>query len=643
METPSARVMKEGRYRLGFSQIDPYRYYYGAISLYSGFEIDGRVTEILGVPGLTENYGNDKDKAIDFKYQFISEGMYRPAVAVGIMDPHGTRKYASQYIVASKQIYPFDFSIGAGNGRFGKNPLPSSGESFKIELLTSPGQWLSDAQLFGGVQFAVSEHVMLMAEYNPIKYNEQTSDTAQPRYFQEPVSSKFNFGLRWKPYDWAEIDLTYQRGNQIGANVSIAFDLGSPFIPIYEHPYREPEQYRSNPVKDRIVRALHDSGFGSIGVILDDSEIRIEAQNDRYFYNMNAIGVALKAITLILPERIETVRFVLKENGIPMIEFVTTRTDLLIYGRRELTVNEFFSLAEIHTDVTDTLKTRIEHRDYVDVGLKPALQMFLNDPSGFFKYRLGVEGWVALHPRQGSSFVAGAEGYPVNNISTSNVPSDTPVRTDNVPYLQKNIALGKLLYDQVGKYNHEIYGRITGGILETEYAGLDAEVAKPILGGRLMLGLSGSLVRKRDPDSPLALKENDWKDYYKTAFVNTRLNIPEYDTTIELNSGQFLAGDRGTRITVSKSFNGVILSAWYSITDTSVFTNDYNQGYHDKGIAISIPIRLFKGADSRTSYGTGISPWTRDVAQDIRHYNPLFDFIGRNTEVYMKKDKNLLQ
>jgi hypothetical protein len=96
-----------------------------------------------------------------------------------------------------------------------------------------------------------------------------------------------------------------------------------------------------------------------------------------------------------------------------------------------------------------------------------------------------------------------------------------------------------------------------------------------------MLGVSGSLVRKREAGSPFKLKDNDYKDYYTTAFFNTRLNIPELEASIDLKSGQFLAGDRGTRITLSKFFNGVILSAWYSFTDTSMFTDSSNKGYND--------------------------------------------------------------
>jgi Exopolysaccharide biosynthesis protein YbjH len=80
---------------------------------------------------------------------------------------------------------------------------------------------------------------------------------------------------------------------------------------------------------------------------------------------------------------------------------------------------------------------------------------------------------------------------------------------------------------------------------------------------------------------------------------------------------------------------GVVLSAWYSVTDTSNFTDPFNRGYHDKGIAVTIPIRLFLGRDSRTTYRIALSPWTRDVGQDVDRHRSLFDYIGRNLPVWL--------
>lgn len=142
MEIPTARVMREDTYRVGASQVYPYRYYYVAFSPLPRIEVDGRITEVMGVRAFpnvqNSSYGNDKDKALDLKLQLLSETKYLPAFSLGIMDPQGTRIYSSQYLVASKQIYPFDFTIGLGNGRFGKTPLPPSGEAFKAEIFSNP-------------------------------------------------------------------------------------------------------------------------------------------------------------------------------------------------------------------------------------------------------------------------------------------------------------------------------------------------------------------------------------------------------------------------------------------------------------------------------------------------------------------------
>jgi hypothetical protein len=369
----------------------------------------------------------------------------------------------------------------------------------------------------------------------------------------------------------------------------------------------------------------------------------VSAQNDKYYYAPEAIGAILSAVAGIAPEDITDYTVVLTENGIPMVRFRTTRADVrdLIDGK--LALGQFAYNAKISTDITETGKTREQFRKRFSYGLRPSFETFLNDPSGFFKYRAGVAGWVGYHPWQGSSFVGGLEGYPLNNISTINEPLSIPVRSDISLYKRQKLALGNLLFQQIEKFGHEIYLRGAAGLLEVEYAGLDGEAAMPLLNGRILVGLSGSVVRKRDPDSPFRLKEDDIRKNYTTMFFNARLNIPEKDIFVDLKAGRFLAGDVGSRITISKFINGVILSVWYSVTDTSKFTDSFNRGYHDKGFSVTIPLRLFEGTDSRTAYSYALSPWTRDVAQDIEHYTSLFDFIGRNTKIYLDRDREMMQ
>ncbi|HDY71545.1 MAG TPA: hypothetical protein ENH50_07715 [Nitrospirae bacterium] len=644
MEIPTARVMEENSYRIGAAQVDPYRYYYISLSPLKRLEINGRITEVLGVQGFRNNndYGNYKDKAIDLKYQFIPEGKYVPALAIGIMDPHGTRVYPSQYLVASKQIYPFDFTIGLGNGRFGKTSLPSASTTVQAEILSNPSHWLSDSQFFWGVQFAPTEKFALALEYSPIQYHSQTRDPAQPVHFKEQVPSEYNFGIRYKPTKWSEVDLSYQRGNQIGINLSMAFDIGEPLIPLYDRIYREDTSDILDTPSVRITRILHRSGFSDIGIDIDGDTLWIEAQNDKYFYPPRAAGVIIQILADKSPGEIENINIILKENGIPVIQFTTTRDDIIDLHAGKMTMNEFLQLSNFSTGIKDTLHARGRHKKLFGYGLKPEFRTFLNDPSGFFKYKLGVKGWIKYHPWKGLSFITGLTGYALNNISTSNEPLSMPVRSDIVLYEKEKVALDRVMFTQVKTLFPSLYGSISAGLLELQYAGVDAEIATPVLDGRIYLGISGSAVKKRSPDNPLELQKNPVKDLFTTTFFKTRINIPEKEIAIDIKAGEFLAGDRGVRFEISKYIKGVTLRAWYTSTDTSIFTDSVNDGYHDKGIGISIPLRLFKGSDSRTAFKYLLSPWTRDSGQDIDHFSTLFDFIGRKTKIFLDKDKKFM-
>ena len=637
-ETPTARVMPENRYRLGAAQVRPYRYYFGTVGLFDRIEVNGRVTQAIGVPGLDNNtaYGSFKDKAVDAKFQFLKEGKYLPALAVAVSDPHGTRIYASQAIVASKQLFPFDFSFGFGNGRLGKQPLPEQGEGIKIELFTNPAKWAREALPFGGIQYAAAPWLSLLAEYSPIRYERQTTDPAQKKYFPAAVRSPYNFGARVKPLRWLEMGVSWQRGNEIGVTASVAFDIGRPLVPVHDPPYRESFEASREPLPDRIAFALADVGFSDIGVSSDGFTLRIDAQNDRYFFTPRAVEVLLATVAPFLPPNVEYVRVQLKENGIPAAEAAVPASALSRAGGDLVPTERRREATGFRSAGFDTPIRAITHRRWFDYGLKPSFETFLNDPSGFFKYRVGLAGSLSAFPWRGGTALLGIEGYPLNNISTSNAPLSIPVRSDVAEYKKEQITLGRLLFDQVVATREPAWFRAGAGLLETMFGGVDAEAALPLWNGRVLAGASGSLVRKRAPDEPFGFRGND---HFHTALLLGRLNIPEFDAAIDAKWGRFLAGDRGVRVAVSKFIRGVTLSAWYSATDTGVFTDPFNRGYHDKGISVEIPIRLFTGRDSKTAYRYSLSPWTRDAAQDIDRYQSLFDRIGRNAGVLLDRDR----
>jgi hypothetical protein len=634
--------MKENNWRMGVGQVHPYRFYYLAMTPFKNFEIDGRMTEIIGVSAADVNpaftgYGNVKDKSMDFKFRLIEESKYLPAIAFGIMDPQGTRNYASQYIVASKQIYPFDFTVGMGNGRFGKVALPPSVDQYDVEILSNTMGWLQDSQIFAGVQFAPTNWLTLMAEYSPIKYEVQIHDSAQRKYFLSPVASKFNFGLRLKPTKWSEIGLTFQRGDTIGVSLSTVFEMGKPFIPIYDRPYKEKAEVATYSLEKRLEIALSKSGFQNIGISVDGSHLRIEAENVKYYYAPRALEVILKIAHSLTGPGIQLIDVVFTQNGIPMVEHTCLRSDLEELYNNKLTKDEFFFLSRMNTSVNQRPDVKIKDRRWIGAGLKPSFETLINSAEKFFMYRLGVEAWAELHPWEGFTVAGGVQGYPLNDISATTRPLADSVRSDIFQYKSKNFNMGRLMVEQMYKASHEIYSRLAAGYLEIEYAGLDGEIAMPLWGGRVLIGLGGSATRKRDPDNIFMLKPGDDK-VYNTQFFNTRFNVPEYNIWLDFKTGRFLAGDYGTVVTLTKNIHGLMIFGWYSFTNTNSLQAPENRGYHDKGVGISLPMRLFDGTDSKTSYGYSISPWTRDVGQDIMHYNSLFDFIGRNLKVFWDHD-----
>jgi hypothetical protein len=235
----------------------------------------------------------------------------------------------------------------------------------------------------------------------------------------------------------------------------------------------------------------------------------------------------------------------------------------------------------------------------------------------------------------------GVSFYPLANISTVNEPLSIPVRTDVVDYLKRKVVFDSWIVEQLYRVRDtDLFLRATAGILELQYSGLDLEAAYPLFGGQFLVGTNVAWLKKRDPKNPFKFRKGAVKDHYRTTFLNLRYNLLALDSFVELKYGRFLAGDVGTKVTLGKVINGVTITAWYSFTDTDVFKDSVNRGYHDKGVAVSIPFRLFTGKDTRARYSQGISPWTRDVAQDINHSQNLFDLIGQVSKKGLEHEKD---
>ena len=612
MQIPNARVIGDGMARAGASDVDPFRTYYGTLGFFPGLELNGRITEFKNVPsGFSGDYGNNKDKAADVKYQIFDETKSLPALAVGLVDPHGTKLFKSEYVVIDRQIYPFNFTLGYG--------------------------WERLDGLFGGIACQLTERIQLMAEYNPI--NSQNDKSVVRQAYGNEGPSKINLGARLRLFRGGEMTFTYQQGNQFGAMADLSFPLGENLLPWKpDPPYYAPvdrrplEERDGTQVVDTIRERLEKQGFFNVSVYLRPKEIAVQYENGRYLSEVKAMGRVLRTAVALSPANVERITLYVKRRNLPVLKFSVNNEVALEYLNGRIDEETLARVVDVSNQgfasdpSTWEFQARpLSQRLKTSYGVDPGFEAFLNDPTGFFRYRISVDPWAETLWWDGFAAYGKLLVPLYSNVKTSNPPLDPPIRTDIVDYMGDEATFVRLLIDQVFRLGDRTFARVTIGYQELMYAGVGGEFLYVIGDGRLSAGISADWDRKREPGFTLGFRDLDTHTLQGNVYYSL---FPDLGVTTHLYGGRFMAGDKGVGVRTSREFKtGATVSFWYTYTDTSDFSS-YNKGYHDKGVAIVLPARMFYQEDMNERYRYAISPWTRDVGQLVRYWNTLADFVS---------------
>lgn len=618
MEMPNARVLDDGVIRFGVAQADPYRWYSGAMGVLPRVEFGGRVTEELNY-FLSEEYGNVRDKAFDFKVQIVKESKYLPSMAIGMNDFHGTRLWASEYIAFSRKLSPFDLTFGLGTKRM------SGGKSFL---------GIDDLGPFGGIEWNVNNRINLMAEYSPIKYE---NDVHANQNNVKEASSPVNLGGRVEIFRGIDLSLSWQRGDVFGINLNFNVLLGKSIVPKQPNPpaWRtlDPETISSGNATKRlnaIQKEIKSAGFDNVNVYLADQTLTAEFQNERYISNQKAAGRVLRILLKHSPNDIERISAVLTRRKIPFLRVSVDPKDFDKYLMGKMREDIFEQLVTVETVSEKSLKAnqaigqseKDERLDY-NWGIKPEFEPFLNDLSGAFRFRIGIKPYVTVSPWKGSEFLASYMIPFYSNVQSQNVPPPDAVRSDGWKYLGDEPSVDRLYYDQTFRLGEQTLGRFSTGYLEKEYAGFSGEAMTFPGKGNFAVGVESDWVQKRVPGNTLELIGD--KGYY-TYLGNLYYRFKPLKMTLRAQYGRFLGADVGWRFEASREYaHGVIVGAWYSFTDTDHFLTPENRGYNDKGVFMRLPAQMFSLREKRTRYYYSLSPWTRDVAATVLHPSSLYD------------------
>jgi hypothetical protein len=581
------------------------------------------------------------------------------------------------------------------------NPLSALAHAFKVRPTSSgAGGFTLDyfrgpkVALFGGVEYHTPiEGLRLKLEYDPSDYK------SEPLGNSFKVSSPVNFGVVYRPYSFVDVSAGLERGNTFMLRVSLDANFNSfglsrdsskpPALtprPLPADPVGRtldqsalPRIDTAAPVSAPAIRAALPSAGVARAVVADggsvagvDSEQAVATRifadlaaigfrgeyfsmqgqqawlgfsQEKYHVDTIAIGRAARIVARHAPPEIERITLDQVQNGLVVTSLTLMRRDL------ENAVAESGSPEEVwqHATLAGADLDRppgVTNRDaypYYDFSLNPRLRQELGGPDAFIIYQLYAELAGTAHLAPGLSVDATLGANLFNNLNQLHPEpqSELPhVRSDIASYLKDGkTGIFQLEADKLFTIAPDWYGRVSGGLLEYMYAGLDGEILYRPYDQRWAVGLDVNHLFKRGFNELFGVQsyhvtEGQLSFYYR---------LPFYDLTAALRVGRYLAGDKGATIELSREFAGGVRAGVFA-TKTNVSAAQFGEGSFDKGFFISFPLDLLLANPSRNEASYIFRPLTRDGGQYLNIAKPLYPMTSDDdSETLSREWPRLLQ
>ncbi|GIT92631.1 hypothetical protein JANAI62_31320 [Jannaschia pagri] len=596
------------------------------------------------------------DRSFDIRYQLFREGRLRPAVTVGLQDFGGTSLFSGEYLVATKSLGDrWKVTGGLGWGRLGTsnsftNPLGVLSDRFE----TRPGfdvssrggsfstnQWFrGDAALFAGVEYRPNDRWTLKAEYSSDAYREER----ERGIFTRDIP--LNFGVDYAVRPGVNVAAYAIGGTEVGINLQFSLNPKRPLNPSGTEPAARPVTLR--PAQNEVPEAWTtawvgneqiENGVGTtLTALLDEAELElisynltanraeVRFRNPTYRNQAQAIGRAARAMTAVVPSSVET--FVLipeTDTSLGSGAVILRRSDIEAIEMRPNGTAEVQAVAGL----VDSETLPRAGRRYVEEAyprfnwrIGPTFGYALFDPDAPFRFDLGIEAAATWEPVRGLLFSGAVQQKIVGNRDESNRASNSVlprVRTNGPEFLRtEDPFIPYLTAEYFWRPGKDLYARASGGLLETEFGGVSAELLWKPVESPLAIGLEVNRVRQRDFDQRFSFQDLE----ATTAFVSAY-----YDHGNRFHSqvdvGQYLAGDRGLTYTLTREFsNGWRVGAF--ATQTNVSAEDFGEGSFDKGLFVDFPVSWLIGQPSRETSGILLRPVQRDGGARLNIRNRLY-------------------
>ncbi|MDF4738247.1 YjbH domain-containing protein [Vibrio parahaemolyticus] len=668
MQMPTGRMAPEGEFNFSVTSNNEYLFYNATIQMMPWAEATIRYTIVDGLPYCTDpRFCGDNeytDKGIDFKFRLLEESQYVPEVSFGIRDFAGTGLFDSEYFAATKQysnknLGTFDFTLGIGWGSLGSrgnitNPACKISDRFcnrPDDYQLTGGTTNYDrffkgpAALFGGIEYqTLHEPLRFKVEYDSNDYSGDFP-VVQGGIDMTP-HTPWNFGALYR-VGIADFRLSYERGDTLVAGLTLSTNFND--MPSFWRDTPTPEVKDNQPEElsdvdwERVTEDLDKiAGYKQTQVFVNGNTVSVVGEQKKYRDRNEAHEKAAAVLYNEMPTHIDTYTINERSRGLVGEQTIISKDKY----------RDFAEVNYITPAIEDTTSTSSEkpkgkpaYDDFerFDWGFAPKLVQTLGNAEDFYLFSIGLSGsasyWLTDNLEIGGSlYWDWYNNYDKFNYVTPPDGTTVPrVRTMFRAYQNEHaVTMSNLQLTWFQEYSNTMDQQFYAGYLESMFAGVGTEFLYRPQGANWAIGADVNVISQRDPQSYFGVYDEKWQNVPEygrpfqvidkgfTGFVSGYY-YPQWDflqdLMIQVDVGQFLAGDVGTQINVSKQFkSGVIAGAFASFTDLSA--EEFGEGSFTKGFYLSIPFDIMTVKPSNNRANFSWQPLTRDGGQKLgRKYN----------------------
>jgi hypothetical protein len=611
---PSSRTLEQGFLKLHLVNSYPINSLFISANPFDWMEVSLRYADInTMLYSKFYSFSGDqtyKDKSFNLKLKLIEETENFPELSIGFRDFIGTGKFSGEYIVSSKRVGDFDFTVGLGWGSLSSkdgidNPFIDLNESFsrRVNNIGQAGE-IEFERWFRGKKASAFYGFEYLNKLSGIRFK---VDYDSSNEFKLKKESNYSFGLSIPASDFLDINLFRHRGTSLGFGFSFKANYSNPIIPknetipIISFSDEDTKIIASNDevFSGTLNAILSQFGIYTQDIFLDGNNLEIIIDQSKY-RNLNVSSKRL----LQLSEEILNIRSIKNikityQKGPVNIGSITFNV-----GKFENFLDNSISLPELKRSIfinnyVENSNSKKIFKGIIDFplytwGIRPELKNHVGAPESFYSGQFGlmINGGInfnknsALESSISLSFFQNLDQLRLRAFSR--LPK---VRSDIREYLKEKYALKSLsysyLFDPIYSSNNLFFGGIKVGLFEEMYGGVGGEILYRDIRKPWYFTANYYWVKQRQFNQRFSFR--NYETF--TGHLNFIWETPITGVKLILSGGRYLAKDSGITLNLSKTFkSGFTLGFFASKTDISAF--EFGEGSFDKGIYFSIPLDL---------------------------------------------------